>query len=190
MALKFGDELDTDGWLESELNGTAPVSPDPPLPGSPGFSDLTPDPEPDFGPRPTGAAGDKVTAGLFDAPKRGVTKAIRSDVKGKVAFLLMMGGTTLAARDAHCGNALLASIPDQELPDGTTSGLAAAITDLVVDSPDLVRWFTSSGKFSKWLTLATVVQPIAVTAFQHHVTHAIGGEDPGQQPDWSAYGAG
>lgn len=119
------------------------------------------------------------------ASKR-VTQAIRKDVKGKVAMFLTVAGATWAGRDPVCGQTLVQAIPDQEDEDGVSAGIATALTDIICDSPDVVKWFTSSGKYMKWLTLAMAVQPVLTTAFHHHVTHAISNE-PQEPEDWSGY---
>lgn len=124
----------------------------------------------------------------FKAAKK-VTQAVRKDVKGKVAMFLTIAGATWAGRDQHCGTALLEAVPDQaDEEGGTSAGIATALTDIICDSPDVVKWFTSSGKYMKWLTLAMAVQPVVQTAFHHHITHAIT-DEPVEQ-GWSQYTVG
>lgn len=106
--------------------------------------------------------------------------AVRKDIRAKVAIFLSMGGTVWESRDAHCGGALLSSVPET----------SDALTDIFCDSPDIVNWFTASGKYMKWLNLAAALQPVAATMFSHHVSHSLRDEEPGAEPDWSQYRAG
>lgn len=157
------------------------------LDGEPSIPDFTPDPDPDYG-KPT--LEDRVfpepsTKTTPAASGKRVTQTVRKDVRGKLAMLLTVAGSTLATRDQHCGNALVAAIPDA---DDDTPGIATALADLICDSPDLVKWFTTSGKYMKWLTLAMAVQPVLTTVFHHHITHVITDDDT--PPDWSGYGTG
>lgn len=178
--LKFDDLDDVgadDAALHELLTGGQPSEdsylqdPDPEY-GKPRLEDrIFPDPDP--APR-TAASGKRVT------------QTIRKDIRGKVAMLLTVAGATWSSRDATCGNALIESIPDSEQDERI--GVATALTDLICDSPDVVKWFTTSGRYMKWLTLAMAVQPVLTTVFHHHVTHAI--TDDESTPDWSGYGAG
>ncbi|HJP74917.1 MAG TPA: hypothetical protein VJ914_11645, partial [Pseudonocardiaceae bacterium] len=125
-------------------------------------------------------------------PKR-VTQAVQKDIRGKVAMLLSVGGAAWAARDPYCGGGLLDTIPDRPVydedgPTGDTSpGLATALTDIFIESPEIVNWFTTSGKYMKWLTLATVLQPLLVKLWAHHISHSV--KDEQAPPDWSMYAA-
>lgn len=149
--------------------------------------DYAPDPEPHFGTSfEDRVFGDK-TADKPDG--RRVTVATRKDIRGKVTMLLAIAGVTWSARDPQCGGALLACAPDRETPDGVAVGIATAITDLICDSPDLVKFFTSSGRYMKWLTLAMSVQPVLQMVFGHHVSHTVA-DDVESEQDWSQYGAG
>lgn len=123
------------------------------------------------------------------AAGRRVTTAVRKDIRGKVAMLLTLAGGAWSARDPHCGGVLLEAIPDRETPDGPADGIATAIADLVCDSPDLIKWFTTSGRYLKWFTLAMAVQPVLQAAFAHHISHTVT-EDGQAPPDWAHYGAG
>lgn len=142
------------------------------------------DPEPEtFQPDPEPKRGEK-TAG-FKPPKKTikVAPATRKDIKAKVALMLTLPAGVFARRDPICGSVLLQQVPD----------ISDALTDIVVDSPDLVQFFTSGGgSYMKWLTLAMAVQPVAEMAFKHHVAHSIeipAGGGPPTEPDWSMYAA-
>lgn len=173
---ELADVADDDAALTDLLStpDTGPATPD-------GDSAFTPDPEPDYGRLgledrifPDGSAAGKATT------KR-VSIAVRKDIRAKVAMLLMLVGSAWSARDAHCGGALLDSVGDRE--DEGRVGVASALTDIICDSPDLVGFFTTSGSYMKWLTLALAVQPLATTVVGHHITHTV--HDDGE-PDWSA----
>lgn len=183
MALKFSELADVTGSsddLEELLNGNSAAMPE-----------FSADPAPDYGKtsledRMFSDANGKATA----AGKR-VTTAVRKDVRGKVAMLLMVGGSAFAARDPQCGGALLDAIPDRDTPEDEgepVTGLATALTDLICDSPDIVKWFTTSGSYMKWLTLALAIQPVVTSVVHHHITHTIS-DDPNAEPNWEQYGS-
>lgn len=172
---------DTDGLSDLLQSVAGPMDDD---------ETFTPDPDPAYA---SPSLGDRVfgeTASKEDkpAPGRRVTTAMRKDIRGKVAMLLTLAGGAWSARDPHCGGVLLDAIPDRETPDGPADGIASAIADLVCDSPDLVKWFSSSGRYLKWFTLAMAMQPVLQGVFAHHVSHTVAAD--GQEPDWSNYGAG
>lgn len=159
--------------------------------------DLTPDPEP-------GYATTSLKEQLFGAKKAPAPKAkpakaavsdkpptvsVRRDIRGKLAMFLGIIGTGWASRDDHCGGTFLDSIADQKTESGDAPGIATALTDIICDSPDMVAWFTSSGSYMKWLTLATAVQPVLTTIFAHHVTHSIVDDSDDENADWTRYGA-
>jgi hypothetical protein len=136
------------------------------------------DPESVIGePRPTMPVSTAKTA----AKGRAVTAAVRKDIRAKLAFMMGLTTTMWAVSDQYCGAAAAAIVPE----------LSEAITDIVVDSADLVAWFTAGGSYMKWLTLLTIVQPVGVTMWQHHISHTIGDTDdePREQFDPQLYPA-
>lgn len=146
------------------------------------------DPDPDYG---RSSIADKVFPDHPLPPKK-ITQAVQRDIRGKVAMLLTVAGAGWKARDPYCGGEFLGSIPDHVLVDdeGNTEfapGLASALTDIFIDSPDIVSWFTTSGKYMKYLTLAMVVQPLLTKLWAHHIAHSV--QDDGEQApqDWSMY---
>lgn len=150
---------------------------------------LDPDPDPQWGP-------ESITDRLFPdedaAPPRHVSSAIRKDVHAKTSMMLMILGGTWAHRDPYCGSIFGQSIPDRMAVDEdgnrtSVPGIATALTDIFCDSPDIVKWFTASGRYMKWLTLASSLQPIAGAVLRHHITHSQESED--QVHDWSLYEA-
>lgn len=146
---------------------------------SDGDAAFAPDPEPDYG--RLGLEDRIFPDAAGKASSKRVTVAVRRDIRAKVAMLLMLVGSAWSARDAHCGGALLDSVGDSE--DEGRVGVASALTDIICDSPDLVGFFTTSGSYLKWLTLALAVQPLATTVVGHHITHTV---HDGGEPDWSA----
>lgn len=138
---------------------------------------LDPDPgweEPGLGERLADKA--RAAAGGGAQPRK-VTAAVRRDIQAKIAMLSHLGASAWQVRDEHCGTAAVEAVPD----------FAEALTDIIVDSPDLVAWFTGGGGYMKWFKLAMAVQPVVMTVVQHHVTHTIG-QDKAER-DWSQYAA-
>ncbi len=109
------------------------------------------------------------------------TMAVQQDIAAKVGIMLTIPGTVWRARDPLCGGVFM----DQE-PE-----IASALTDLIMDSPDLVEWFTGTGgNFMKFFRLAAACMPVGSMIWAHHVVHSI--EPPpadAQQPDYAQYAA-
>lgn len=179
MALKIEDPEDVTG----DADALADLLTSPPPSDQDGPAEFTQDPDPDYGRTP-------IEDRLFvdkPTPSR-VSVSVRKDIRGKIAMLLVIVGGGLAARDQHCGNALLDAIPDTEEDGGDTrEGIATALSDLICDSPDMVKWFTTSGRYLKWLTLAMSVQPVIQAAVSHHISHTV--REDQAAPDWSGYAA-
>ena len=139
--------------------------------------DLPPDPDPGWEEPGLGERlADKARAAAGGAQPRKITAAVRRDIQAKIAMLTHLGASAWQVRDEICGAAAVQAVPE----------FAEALTDIVVDSPDLVAWFTSGGTYMKWFRLAMAMQPVAMAVVQHHVTHTIG-EEP--ERDWSQYAA-
>jgi len=129
-------------------------------PDEPEILELGPDPAP-------GPVRDKPAGKGSRRPVVRVTAATRKDIEAKFGLMLEVPGRVWAARDPYCGGTFVAQIPD----------IRAASVELICQSPDLVAWFTGvGGGFMLWLNLLTALQPVAMTAWAHHVAHAI--EDP------------
>lgn len=170
MALTFGAALDDVSADDDELSA---------LLGDANEDDPSyeADPEPGWDePQPT-KLGEKITAKIRTTAARPVrvTAAVRKDVRGKTAMLLMLGARTWAARDEICGSAALEAVPD----------VSAALADILCDSPDIVRWFSAGTGYMKWLNLAMALQPVGEAVWSHHIAHSI--DDAGREQDWSAY---
>ena len=113
-----------------------------------------------------------------------VTAATRTDIEAKISFAAEIPGRLWQARDPVCGTAFIEQRPE----------IAAALTEIVCQSSDLVAWFTGTGgQFMLWLNLAAACWPVATVIMAHHVYHTIeageaaGGYGPA--PDLSRYAA-
>jgi hypothetical protein len=186
MALSFGTELhdvttDPDG-LRTLLE-SAPAPDDAGALADGAFEPLAADPDPGWD---EPGLGERIgLTGKGTAPQqRPVSRAVKKDIQGKIA---LAGGLLAGAwqtRDPLCGGAASDAMP----------AISEALTDILCDSPDVVRWFTSGGSYMKWLNLLLAVQPVLQVAVQHHVLHTADTDEPpfdAQQPapDWSGYGA-
>jgi hypothetical protein len=119
-----------------------------------------------------------------DAATIKVTKAIRDDITGKIAFWLMIPAEPWIRVDPYCGGAYADNL-DQ---------IAVKLAPIICLSPDLVRWFSKSSTFILWTELAMACRPVAEAVIAHHVTRRITLTDQGEaieQPrggmDFSAY---
>lgn len=207
MTLRYGPDLDDEvdeivAALQAADTDSEPVSPAPrrrspaPTPQDPAADvpretsaagaeggDYAADPDPGYG----YSLADRIIPDTPAMSPPKITQAVRKDIRAKVAMLLGIVAAGWEARDPHCGGALGMSIPDQENDDETTSpGIATALTDIFCDSPDIVNWFTTSGKYMKWLTLAMTLQSFVSTVIAHHITHRLRDEGT-PEPDWSVY---
>lgn len=127
-----------------------------------------------------GLLGRSKGSGGAKAKGRRPTATIQKDIRAKTALLLSMPATVWEVRDEYCGGAALAAVP----------AVSDALADIFCDSPEIVAWFTSSGQFIKWLTLAAALKELTVTIVQHHITHSIGDEEQDEdQPadSWAGY---
>lgn len=181
MVVKFGDQLD-DIVTNSDESPQVPDYPD-----FPEAEALIPDPEPGWD-KPSFA--DRVfpeTPAAKSSAKK-ITVAVRKDIRAKTAMILTVLGSGWAAKDPYCGGALIEAVPDGTTPEGDVApGIATALTDIFCDSPDIVAWFTTSGRYLKWLTLAMAIQPVLTMAAQHHFTHTVGDDEDSQASDYSQY---
>ena len=111
--------------------------------------------------------------GKRPAPGR-VTPAIQRDINAKIEFALMIPGTIWQARDSLCGGTFVQQTPE----------IAEAFTEIVIDSPDLVAFFTGpGGTFMKILKLGAACMPVAQVVTAHHVYHSIEPQPDMTQPD-------
>lgn len=114
-----------------------------------------------------------------DVPVK-ITSTVKKDIQAKVSVLLLLPAGVWTNMDPVCGSHFQQTIPD----------LSVALTDIICGSNDMVKWFTKSGSFMNWLALFSVLQPVAVTIWQHHVSHKLDDEGYENEPaDYSAYSA-
>ena len=186
-ALDQGWEIPEKGRLPEDVRHAYAVAQEPPDgPGEDGDlaaagepPSFEADPEPAKAPKGSKASRER-------RPK--ITDATRRDIRGKVALMLMMPAAVFARRDEVCGPVLLGQVPE----------IADALTEVLIDSPDVVAFFTAAGgKYMKWVALGTALEPVATIAWQHHIAHRNSqGGGPGQSwagetvpPDMSRYHA-
>ena len=140
--------------------GEIELDPEPepgPPPGPADLGEIRPDPAP----APIGKA--KGTKARKTGPK--VTAAVRQDIYAKLRFVLVPTAKLWEIRDPLCGGVAVAQEP----------AISAAVATIVLDSPDLVAFFTGPmGGFMKYLELGAAVLPVLQVAFAHHVAHSIG----------------
>lgn len=125
---------------------------------------------------PLSAIGDGLSAAASSSARGGsrgarVTVAVKKDVTAKVAFMLGLPAGMWKMADEHCGTVAVESVP----------GVAETLGEIICDSPDLVKWFTSGGNYVRYLELVTRLQALAVAVYQHHIAHSIpeaGAHDP------------
>lgn len=189
MALKFGDQLtdvSTDEAALAEFLDLAREREKNAPEGDEEFTFADADPEFDADPDPgfqgEGAEDRIIPDTVFNPPKgRAVSARVQKDIQAKTALFLLAGGTAWKTRDEFCGGVFVDAIPD----------VSEKLTAIFCDSPDIVKWFTASGKYMKWLDLAMALQPIVSAVFAHHITHTVTAEGDESAPtDWSMYGTG
>jgi hypothetical protein len=113
-----------------------------------------------------------------------VTRAVRDDITGKLAFWLSIPAEPWMRVDPYCGGAYADQI-DQ---------IALKAAPLICQSPDLVRWFSKSSTFIMWTELGIACRPVVEAVIAHHVTKRIAldsegnaHEQQGGGIDFSAY---
>lgn len=121
-------------WEPISLNDAADMTPDDPSP---------PDME---SPR------------ISTAPLR-ITKRVREDVQGKLAFILTMVGSLASITDPVCGGAFLEN----------ADNVAAKMTPLICKSPDMVAKLTKTGDAMLYVDLLWAFWPILGTIAEHHL---------------------
>lgn len=112
-------------------------------------ADMTPD-----DPAPPLGESRKPSAG----PLR-ITKRVRDDVEGKLAFILTMVGTMASITDPICGGAFL----------DNADNVAAKMTPIICKSPDMVAKLTKSGDAMLYVDLLWAFWPILTVIAAHHL---------------------
>ena len=162
--LAKGENLDDAGMIEPE-----------PVPGIPAWVTDPPPPPEDTDEAPEDVPSDPPPAhvapeargGGGKAPRKTVrlNAATRKDIEAKIGIMIEVPGRIWQARDPWCGGAFVSQAPD----------IRVALAELVCQSPDLVAWFAGvGGGFMLWLNLIMALQPVGLTVWAHHVSHAIG----------------
>lgn len=101
-----------------------------------------------------------------------ITKAVKKDIEGKVAFLLGISGSMWSVTDPYCAQALMTQAPV----------IAEKLTPIICQSPDIVRWFSKSGNFTLYLDLMIAVFPVVSAIFAHHIAKGKAQERDHQEP--------
>jgi hypothetical protein len=115
-----------------------------------------------------------------------VTKAVRDDITGKLAFWLSIPAEPWLRVDPYCGQAYAGQVDE----------IAVKMAPLICLSPDMVRWFAKSSTFIMWTELGIAVRPVVEAIIAHHVTKRIVLDSNGEAVevagggvDFSAYSA-
>jgi hypothetical protein len=184
------DDLDEGGYEEFVAAGPAEEQvwpPPPPADLDEARQRVGRDPEPAHlmrgrkrGSRPA-ARTPKVTE-----PDIKVTRAVRDDITGKLAFWLSIPAEPWLRVDPYCGQAYADQVDE----------IAVKMAPLVCLSPDMVRWFAKSSTFIMWTELGIAVRPVVEAIIAHHVTKRIVLDSNGEAVevagggvDFSAYSA-
>lgn len=112
-----------------------------------------------------------------EPPPVRITKTVRKDIEGKVAFMLSMGASAWSMSDPMCGGVLMQQSPD----------IALRLTPIICQSPEIVKWFRRGGNFMLYVDLFMVMLPVLQVIFAHHVAKSM--ELPGESDDYSQYAA-
>jgi hypothetical protein len=105
-------------------------------------------------PEPSGIDSPK-----YSPPPPRITKRIREDVQGKLAFMLTMTGTMASIVDPVCGGAFL----------DNADNVAAKMTPIICKSPDMVAKITKTGDMMLYVDLMMACWPILVVIAGHHL---------------------
>jgi hypothetical protein len=92
------------------------------------------------------------------APARAV-KALRGELEARLALLLSIPISTAAALDPVCGGAAADQL----------DSIVRASVPLMMQSAQIVEWFTKGATFLLWIDLAVALQPVALAVYHHHV---------------------
>jgi hypothetical protein len=88
-----------------------------------------------------------------------ITRAIRKDIEGKLAWMISMGATMWSIQDPYCGTVMLDSTP----------GIAAKLTPILCQSPDVVKWFRKSSNAALYVDLMIALTPVLQAIYAHHI---------------------
>lgn len=98
-------------------------------------------------------------------PRRPVTatKALTGEMEARLALLLSIPASTWALLDPVCGGAAADNLDN----------IVRKSVPLMIQSPQIVAWFTKGQTFMLWLDLAIAVQPVAQAVYAHHVAGSV-----------------
>ena len=158
------------------------------FPGEDDVPDVAPEPEPE--PVPPGPPvmdgppqhADRQWRGTGKAKPRKIriTAAVTKDIGAKVGMLTFAVGVPWQARDPICGGRYMEQRPE----------ITEALTEIILDSPELVEFFTGAGgAFMKYLRLLLATWPVVEMILAHHVMHSIVAGDEMPPQDLSQYAA-
>ena len=97
------------------------------------------------------------------APKIKVTQGVRSDVEGKVAFMLIATANAVQLIDPVCGGVLAEQ----------TADIAAKLTPVLCQSSAVVQWFQKGTSLIMYVDLLMVLMPVLATFYSHHISRAV-----------------
>lgn len=96
-------------------------------------------------------------------PKMKITPSVRKDVQGKMTFALALGGQVWIMADPICGTAFVEN----------TENIAAKLTPIICQSPDVVKWLTKSSNFILYVDLFMALWPVLQLVFAHHIAKSL-----------------
>lgn len=93
-----------------------------------------------------------------DRPIR-ITRAVRKDIEGKLAWMLAMGGSMWSIQDPICGGAFLDNTPQ----------IAEKLTPILCQSPGVVKWFRKSSNVALYVDFIIAISPVLQIVYAHHM---------------------
>lgn len=108
-----------------------------------------------------------------DGPTRSyttrITKRMKDDMQGKVAFFADVLAQLWASKDPICGPVAQESVP----------AFSEALVPILCKSPEVVRYLTKGGNFSMVMDLLLTLVPLSKVLSQHHIFHSVGATETG-----------
>ena len=101
------------------------------------------------------------------------TAAVAQDIRAKVGMMVDVPARLWAVRDPVCGVMAVQQ----------SAAMADAWTAIVLDSPELVAWFSGpAGGFMKWVDVIMATYPVAMTVYAHHIARTVETPANGEAP--------
>ena len=88
-----------------------------------------------------------------------ITRAVKKDIEGKLAWMLSMSGALWSVQDPFCGTVMLDHTPN----------IAAKLTPILCQSPDVVKWFRKSSNAALYVDLIIALTPVLQAIYAHHI---------------------